>query len=129
MQIDKSDRKWLIVLFAGVVLITSVPYFLAFANQGSQWVFSGFFMGVDDGNSYLAKMVSGMNGSWLFRTPYTTQPQAGIIAFLPYLLLGKLVNSPGLHVQLIMVYQIVSPGRNWLLHFRDLSVYQNIHIE
>jgi hypothetical protein len=106
MLIDKSDRKWLMFLFAGVVLITSVPYFLAFANQGSQWVFSGFFMGVDDGNSYLAKMVSGMNGSWLFRTPYTTQPQNGIIAFIPYLFLGKLVNSPGLHVQLIMIYQI-----------------------
>lgn len=106
MAIDKSDRKWLIGLFVGVVLITTVPYFLAFMQQGSQWVFSGFFIGVDDGNSYLAKMVSGMNGSWLFRTPYTTQAQNGIIAFLPYILLGKLVHSPGLHVQLIMVYQL-----------------------
>jgi hypothetical protein len=125
MQIDKSDRKWMLALFAGVVLLTTVPYFIAFANQGSQWVFSGFFMGVDDGNSYLAKMVSGMNGSWLFRTPYTTQPQAGIIAFLPYLLLGKLIHSPGLHIQLIMVFQIF---RMVGIGVYILGVYQFISI-
>ena len=106
MHIDRSDRKWLIALFAGVVLITTLPYFIAFTHQGSQWVFSGFFLGVDDGNSYLAKMVSGMDGNWLFRTPYTTQMQNGIIAFLPYLLLGKLAHAPGLHIQLIMLFQL-----------------------
>lgn len=96
----------MLFVFVVVVLITTLPYFIAFTSQRNQWIFSGFFIGVDDGNSYLAKMVSGMAGSWLFRTPYTTQPQNGIVAFLPYLILGKLVNPPALHVQLIMLYQI-----------------------
>lgn len=128
MYIDKSDRKWLMALFAGVILLTTVPYFVAFTHQGNQWVFSGFFLGVDDGNSYLAKMVTGMNGNWLFRTPYTTQMQNGIIAFIPYLLLGKLAHTPGLHIQLIMLFQlfrIVGIGTYILGTYQFMKIFVN----
>ena len=51
--------------------------------QGSDWRFTGFFIGVEDGNSYIAKMLSGTAGNWIFRTPYTAYPQNGFLAFLP----------------------------------------------
>jgi hypothetical protein len=105
-MIDKTDRKWFVILLLGVIFLTTLPFFIALSNQGDKWVFSGFFMGVEDGNSYLAKMLSGMAGSWLFKTPYTTQAQNGIIAFLPYLLLGKLAHPPAQHIQFIMLFQV-----------------------
>ncbi len=105
-MIDKQDRKSFVLIVVGLILLTTLPYYLAFRSQGNSWVFSGFFIGVDDGNSYLAKMLSGMYGSWLFKTPYTTQPQNGVIAFLPYLILGKLANPPAAHLQLILLFQL-----------------------
>jgi hypothetical protein len=106
MTIEKTDRKWFVLLLFGAIFLTTLPYFNALSNQGDKWVFSGFFMGVEDGNSYFAKMLSGMAGSWLFKTPYTTQAQNGIIAFLPYLLLGKLAYPPAQHIQFIMLFQL-----------------------
>ncbi len=105
-MIEKQDRNGFFLTFIGLIFITTLPYFLAYYAQGNEWVFSGFFIGVDDGNSYIAKMLSGMYGSWLFKTPYTTTPQKGVFAFLPYLLIGKLANPPASHIQLIMLYQV-----------------------
>jgi hypothetical protein len=79
---------------------------IGYASQGSDWVFTGFVFGVEDGNSYLAKMLSGAAGAWTFRTPYTAYPQVGVVAFLPYLLLGKLAAPPGLHVQLTVIFHL-----------------------
>ena len=101
-----QQRKW--AVFWAVILfgITLVPYVMGFAIQGEEWRFTGFVFGVEDGNSYIAKMMIGANGDWLFRTPYTTAEQKGMIAFLPYLLLGKLTSQPGQHEQMIALFQV-----------------------
>jgi hypothetical protein len=96
-----------------LILITSIPYLIGFFNQGELWRFSGFIFGVEDGNSYIAKMLSGANGNWLFRSPYTNMEQAGTIAFLPYILLGKLAGGKEIHDQLVSLFQI----------FRGLSIF------
>jgi hypothetical protein len=97
-------RRWALGFALFTALLTTIPYLAAFANQGGDWVFSGFLFGVDDGNSYVAKMLAGANGAWLFRTPYTVFPQNGIFAFLPYILLGKLAAPPELHLQLVLLF-------------------------
>jgi hypothetical protein len=101
-----AERRW-VWGFAGLtLLITSLPYFIGFATQGQDWRFTGFVFGIEDGNSYVAKMLAGASGAWLFRTPYTPLPQRGVIVFLPYILLGKLAAPPGLHTQLVVLYHI-----------------------
>jgi len=87
-----------------VMLVTSLPYLIAYAAQGSEWVFSGYLFGIEDGNSYIAKMLDGYYGDWLFRTPYSTAPQDGAVVFLPYLLLGKLASASNLHLSLIVIF-------------------------
>ncbi len=86
--------------------VTTIPYLIGYASQGDEWQFTGFVFGVTDGNSYIAKMLSGANGDWLFRTPYTPYPQQGVLAFLPYLLLGKISAPPGQHLQLVSLFHI-----------------------
>jgi hypothetical protein len=98
-----------------VMLITSLPYAIGFAVQDMGYRFTGFLFAVEDGNSYIAKMVSGTNGSWLFRTPYTAFPQKGAMMYLPYLLLGKLAWPPGLHEQLVAIYQLFRIGAGILV--------------
>ena len=104
--VTRVERRW-VWAFAGVVMFaTSLPYLIGFSNQGEQRQFTGFVFGVEDGNSYIAKMLTGAKGTWLFRTPYTTQSQGGVVAFLPYLLLGKLSAGPGQHEQLVALYHM-----------------------
>jgi hypothetical protein len=105
-SVSRSERAWVYWFAAALMLWTTLPFWLGFQTQGEAWVFTGFVFGVEDGNSYLAKMLSGAEGEWLFRTPYTPYPQSGAIAFLPYLLLGKLTAGPGQHIQLAILYHL-----------------------
>ncbi len=105
-----SERRWCLIYAAILAGVTTLPYLLGYASQGTTWQFTGFVVGVEDGNSYIAKMLSGAFGAWLFRSPYTTYPQRGILAFLPYLLLGKLAAPPGVHEQLVALFQLLRIG-------------------
>jgi len=118
---SQSEKSWVYRFSLVMLLITSIPYAAGYWLQGSNWQFTGFFIGVEDGNSYLAKMLIGSAGEWLFRTPYTAYPQTGFLAFLPYLLLGKLAAAPGLHDQLAVLFQ----GFRWAGGFlMILATYQ-----
>ena len=103
---DRQERRWVAVFAVTVMLITLLPYLVGYAVQGADWRFTGFMIGVEDGNSYIAKMLSSSAGAWLFRTPYTAYPQRGVLTYVPYFLLGKLAAAPGLHDQLVALYQI-----------------------
>jgi hypothetical protein len=100
------EKRWLTFYSFGVLLVTTTPYLIGFWLQGSEFRFAGFLTGLEDGNSYIAKMMLGASGDWLFRTPYTAYPQNGFLAFLPYILLGKLAAAPGLHDQMVALFQL-----------------------
>ena len=102
----RSERNWCLAYAFVLAVLTTLPYLLAYASEGEAWRFSGFLFGVEDGNSYIAKMLQGANGAWLFRTPYTAQDQTGVVAFLPYLLLGKLASGEAMHEQLVALYHL-----------------------
>lgn len=102
----QSERRWCWIFSGAIAGITTVPYLIGFAAQGAEWRFTGFVLAVEDGNSYLAKMLLGASGDWLFRSPYSTMPQTGALAFLPYLILGKLAADPGLPEQLIALFHL-----------------------
>jgi hypothetical protein len=104
--VSSRERRWVWAFALIVMLITTLPYLLAYSAQGEEYRFTGFVFGVEDGNSYIAKMLSGSYGAWLFRSPYSAYPQQGAPIFLPYILLGKLASPPGLHVQLVAIYHL-----------------------
>lgn len=106
MEITHDERRWVWKAALWILLLTSIPYFLGYVRQGEAWRFTGFVFGVEDGNSYIAKMLNGAAGEWLFRTPYTAEPQNGFFAFAPYFLLGKLTAPPGQHEQLVVLFQM-----------------------
>ncbi len=107
MDVKAEDRLWLLKWSILIIVLTTIPLVIGFAlTRNSTVQFSGFLFGIEDGNSYLAKMLSGSNGDWLFRTPYSAYPQNGFLAFLPYIMLGKLASQPDIHIQLIAIFQI-----------------------
>ena len=99
-----SKRKGIVIFAVILMLITTIPYVIGYSKEGSDWRFTGFVIGVEDGNSYLAKMLSGSEGNWLFRSPHSAEEQDGVVAYLPYLLLGKLASGESRHQQLVALY-------------------------
>ncbi len=93
-------------LWIGLGLLLVLPYAVAWMEQNERWVFTGFLFAVEDGNSYIAKMLLGRTGAWRFTTPYTVEPQGKYWLFGPYLLLGKLAWGPDLHAQLVLLFHL-----------------------
>ena len=116
-MVSRSEKRWIVQVTFVLLLITSLPYVLGYMSQGKDWRFSGFVFGIEDGNSYLSKMLKGASGDWLYRTPYTAYPQHGLIAFVPYLLLGKLTAQPAQHEQLVALFQLFRWLAGFLLSF------------
>lgn len=85
-----------------LVLASCMPYLVAWAVRPQGTHFTGILFNPQDGNSYLAKMREGFDGLWLFRLPYTPEPQRGAPVYLFYLLLGHVARWTGL--PLILIY-------------------------
>lgn len=92
VAVTRREWAWSSAFAALVMALTSVPYLLGAASQTPERRFSGFVLGVADGNSYLAKMGQGARGAWLFTLPYSSEPQSGAPLFGFYLLLGRLAG-------------------------------------
>ncbi|MBG7610615.1 MAG: hypothetical protein IZT55_07085 [Anaerolineae bacterium] len=73
-----------------VLLIIALPFIYAYKFGGDQAHFAGFLVNPLDGNSYLAKMRQGWEGSWHFRLPFTADPGDGAYLNLFYLALGHI---------------------------------------
>lgn len=96
------ERRWVWIFCGFVILLSCLPYFIAWGNQDARWVYTGTLFASDDTNSYIAYVRRGALGEWLFRTPYTVVPQQGALVFFPYYLAGKpaaLFNLRGADLQ------------------------------
>ena len=112
---SKPRRPWPAILYALVLLaLTTLPYALAWSRSNEEWRFSGFLIGVDDSQSYVAKMRQGAAGELGFTLIYTTeshQPAAGV--YLHYLLPGWAIgqfipeSSPALTPALITAFHVM----------------------
>ena len=91
-------REWLRVIgwSAVILIITSLPYLFGALISSPDAQFGGLVIGVEDGNSYLAKMRLGATGAWQFYLFYTTEPHQGAYLLLFHLLLGKVARLSGL---------------------------------
>ncbi|BAJ63864.1 hypothetical protein [Anaerolinea thermophila] len=104
------ERRKILFLALFVIFFTTLPYLVGYLRQSEEWRYTGLLIAAEDGNSYLAKMLLGASGDWLFRTPYTAYPQKGFLAFFPYILLGKLTSPPGQYSQLIALFHLFRVG-------------------
>ncbi len=102
----RGEKLWSLAVSIVLALVTTLPFLLAYERQGTDLRFTGSLFAVEDGNSYIAKMLRGAEGDWLFRSPYTAVEQAGVPAFLGYVLLGKLASGTGSHEQLVALFQL-----------------------
>ena len=108
-DLKRSLRAWALVFAISLAILfaASWPYWLAYRVSG-EYVFTGILINPADGNSYLAKMHQGWNGSWRFTLPYTAEPGPGALIFTWYLFLGHLARWTG--ASLDLVYALARAG-------------------
>jgi hypothetical protein len=101
-----SKKEWFrVVIWAIVILaISSLPYLVAWIATPPGYQFGGIVVNPLDGNSYLAKMRQGWEGSWRFRLAYTPETHNGAYVYLFYLALGHLARL--LSLPLVVVYHV-----------------------
>jgi len=87
-----KEWRWVVGVALIILLLSSLPYLLAWQLTPSDMHFSGLLSNPRDGNSYLAKMRQGMEGQWQFHLPYTSEDHPGAYIFLFYLFLGHLAR-------------------------------------
>jgi hypothetical protein len=88
--VTRQEWRWVLVCAVLVMAFTSVPYLMGWrVATATGLTFGGFVLGVEDGNSYLAKMAQGARGEWLFHIVYTSEEHEGAFFFPFHLLLGK----------------------------------------
>jgi hypothetical protein len=99
--VDRREWRWLAWAGLALILASNLPYLVAWAATPEGDTFTGLIFNPQDGNSYIAKMRQGLNGSWRFRLPYTPERQDGAAVFLFHLLLGHIARWTGLPLVLI----------------------------
>ncbi|MCC6973345.1 MAG: hypothetical protein IT322_04960 [Anaerolineae bacterium] len=107
-----TRREWfsLLLFAAAVMMITSLPYLIGSQAARPGEHYTGLLLGIEDANSYLAKMRLGANGAWLFTMRYTAESHTPALLFTPYLLIGKIAGliapptSPAHYDALLMVF-------------------------
>ncbi len=113
-----------IFIFSFALILIIFPYIFAYLTQGEDHVFSGFLVNPLDGNSYLAKMMGGYQGQWLFTLPYTQYPGSGEYIFLFYLFLGHLARVTGLSlIASFHLARLLSTVFLFLVLYQFLRVY------
>ena len=97
---ERREWRWVLLWTVAALILANVPYLLGALLSRPEMRFGGAVYGVEDVNSYFAKMRQGANGAWLFHIPYTVEEHPGTIVYIHYLLLGKLAHLTGLSLEL-----------------------------
>jgi hypothetical protein len=121
MTVSSRERRWALIWAVVIVGLTSLPYLLAWQLAPAGTQYTGLLVNPLDGESYYAKMQEGARGDWLFRLPFTSEPQSGAFVYTLYLALGHLAAALGLPIPI--VYHLARLGAGMLLL---LAAYQFI---
>ena len=102
-MVEKREWRWVASVSLAILALAWLPYLVAWLATPPAAHFAGMVYNPLDGQSYLAKMRLGAEGSWLFHVLYTPEPPQGeALIFLFHLLLGHIARWSGL--SLLAVY-------------------------
>lgn len=101
-RVTHEETRYVWLVAGAVMLLAAAPFVLAALWPSPALQFCGFLIGVEDGNSYLAKMLQGAQGQWTVQLVYSTEAQRGGFFFLVYVLLGKVAWLTGVSQVVIL---------------------------
>lgn len=118
-KVAASEWRWVAVVGLLLILLTALPYIVGALNSSESLRFGGLLFGLDDTQSYLAKMRLGASGTLNFRLLYTHEDQSSGLIFTYYLLLGYITGlvtgqgarvDPGILLGVFHVIRVINAG-------------------
>ena len=101
-MIDRKEWRWVAVWSVSMIVVTTLPYVIAYVTTPDNLFYTGLLSNAMDGHTYLAKMRQGERGEWLFHLPYTPEPHQGELVYVYYLFLGHVARWTHLRPILVM---------------------------
>ncbi len=98
---DYKEWRWVALMTLALLIISSLPYLVAWAVMPEGTHFTGLVFNFTDGHSYIAKMRQGLDGSWRFRLNFTPEQRQSTFLFLFHLGPGHLVRRTGLSLAIL----------------------------
>jgi len=99
--VSKQEHKYALGWAVAVMLVTCIPYAVAWWFEPLDTVFPWTMFNSDDHGVYFAWMRQAADGHLLFRNLFTIEPQRGIYLQTYFLALGQLARIPGIDVPLV----------------------------
>ena len=98
MSHSQRERVQILAVSLIVLALTSLPYILGYALAPADMEFGGLVMNIEDSQSYLAKMLQGAQGRWLYHIPFTPEEHEGAFVGGFYLFWGWVARLLGLPI-------------------------------
>lgn len=94
----EKRHDWLAVTAVSLTLtlLLLLPYGLAWLTAAPGTTFTGILMNPEDSQTYLAKMLQGYDGHWLYTIPFTAEAHEPALVGVFYVWLGQLARVSGL---------------------------------
>lgn len=95
-----SRHEWLLALLVAIIVIilTTVPYGLAYLPTEDGRLFTDVVMNPEDSQTYFAKIYQGYQGHFLYTIPFTPEAHNGAFVGVFYLWLGHAARLTGLSI-------------------------------
>lgn len=92
-----NSNKWLAAGLVALVvtLLLQVPYWLGYQTAGSETIYTGLLINVEDAN-YITIIERGREGAWMHSLRFTSEPDAPAYLYVFYLALGQLARVTGM---------------------------------
>lgn len=98
MSYRQRERVQILAVSLIVLALTSLPYLLGYALAPADMEFGGLVMNIEDSQSYLAKMLQGAQGRWLYHIPFTPERHKAAFVGGFYLFWGWVARLLGLPI-------------------------------
>jgi len=98
MSNSQRERVQILSVTLIVLALASLPYILGYALAPADMEFGGLVMNIEDSQSYLAKMLQGAQGRWLYHIPFTSEEHEGAFVGGFYLFWGWVARLLGLPI-------------------------------
>lgn len=103
-NIELFEWRWVILVSAILILLSSLPYLAGFSAQKGGDVFVGTVYDRPDYAVHMGAMRAGWSGGWQYRMRFSSEPHRGVYTKLAYIFLGHLARFSGL--SLVGMYHI-----------------------
>ena len=99
-----AEWAWVLVVSLLILLLSSIPYLVAYHAQTTSLIFSGAVFDRADYAVHLASMHLGARGEWKYHFLFTHEPHPGAYVKLGYIALGQLAGL--LRLSLPLMYHL-----------------------